>query len=163
MISKISPALMIKEDDIEQLLSEWFNVPQWVKAHISTRYPPHRYEGDLATEGDYLVFQGRDIKKGKDYEELIPLDSIVDVFFDFDKHLKGSIDPSFGIGGPVPFVVRYQSKDREQTAYFNTYLSHCPIQIINGNRKWYEMLDEIVTRYRQLKLEEMRHQVLVRV
>jgi len=56
MISRSSPALMIKKDDIEQLLLAWSNVPQWVKAHISTRYPPHRYEGDLTIEGECLVF-----------------------------------------------------------------------------------------------------------
>ena len=158
MTAKISPALMIKKDDIEQLLVEWSSVPQWVRAHISTRYPPHRYEGDLAIEGDSLVFRGRDIKEGKDFEEVIPLDSISGVFFDFDKHLKGSIDPSFGIGGPVPFVVRYQSKGGEQTAYFSTYFSHYPIHILNGNRKWYETLKDITshTPRRGLKVEKDR-------
>ena len=158
MINKISPALMIKKDDIEHLLSEWSSVPQWVRAHISTRYPPHRYEGDLAIEGEYLVFRGRDIKEGKDFEEVIPLGSIIEVFLDFNEHLKGSIDPSFGIGGPVPFVVRYQSKGREQTAYFNTYLSHYPIYIVNGNRKWYETLEDITshTSWRELKVEKDR-------
>ena len=161
MINKISPVLMIKEDDIEQLLSEWSNVPQWVKVHISTRYPPHRYEGDLAIEGDYLVFRGRDIKKGKDYEELIPLDSIVDVFFDFDKHLKGNTDPSFGIGGPVPFVVRYQSQAGEQTAYFNTYRSHYAIHVVNGNREWYETLKDITSHTTQRELKVEKDRVLV--
>jgi len=158
MIGKTSPALMIKKDDIEQLLLEWSGIPQWVKAHISTKYPPHRYEGDLAIESECLVFRGRDIKDGKDFEEVIPLDSIIGVFFDFDKQLEGSIDPSFGIGGPVPFVVRYQTKGREQTAYFNTYLSHYPIHIVNGNRKWYDTLKDITshTPRRELKVEKDR-------
>jgi len=158
MMNEISPALMIKKDDIEELLSEWSNVPQWVRAHISTRYPPHRYEGDLVIEGEYLVFRGHDIKEGKNFEEAIPLDSIIDVFWDCDEHLKGSIDPSFGIGGPVPFVVRYQSKGGEQVAYFNTYLNHYPIHIINGNRKWYETLRDITghTARRELKIEKDR-------
>ena len=165
MINKISPALMIKKDDIEQLLSEWSNVPQWVRAHISTRYPPHRYEGDLAIEGEYLVFRGRDIKEGKNFEEVIPLDSIIDVFLDCDQHLTGSIDPSFGIGGPVPFAGRYQSEGREQTAFFNTYLSHYPIHIVNGNRRWYETLEDITshTSRRELKVEKDRVLVTARV
>ena len=163
MISKISPARMIKQEDIEQLLLEWSSVPQWVKAHISTKCPPHRYEGDLAIEGEHLVFRGRDIKEGKDFEEVIPLDSIIGVFFDFDKHLKGSIDPSFGIGGQVPFAVRYQSNGGEQTAYFNTYLSHHPIHMVNGNRKWYETLRDITshTSRWELKVEVKKHRVLV--
>ncbi len=64
MLSKISPALMIKKDDMEQLLPEWSDTPQWVRAHVSTKYPPHRYEGDLSIVGECLVFRGRDIKEG---------------------------------------------------------------------------------------------------
>ena len=68
------------------------------------------------------------------------------------------MDPSFGIGGPVPFVVRYQSKGGQQTAYFNTYLSHYPIHIVNGNRKWYDTLKDITshTPRRELKVEKDR-------
>jgi hypothetical protein len=161
MIGKTSPALMIKNDDIEQLLLEWSRIPQWVKAHISIKYPPHRYEGDLAIESECLVFRGRDIKDGKDFSEEIPLDSIIDVVFDCDNHLQVSADLSFGIGGPVPLVVRYQSKGEEQTAYFNTYLSHYPIHILNGNRKWYETLKDITshTSRRKLKVEKDRASV----
>ena len=114
-------------------MAEWSSVPKWVKAHISTRCPPHRYEGDIVIEGESLIFRGHDIKEGKDFEEEIPLDSIIEVFLDCDEHLKGSIDLSFGIGGPVPFVVRYQSQAGEQTTYFNTYLNHYPIHLVNGN------------------------------
>ena len=155
MISRISPAMMIKQEDIDQLLLEWSSVPQWVKAHISIKCPPHRYEGDLAIEGEHLVFRGRDIKEGKDFEEVIPLDSIIGVFFDFDKHLKGSIDPSFGIGGPVPFVVRYQTKGREQTAYFNTTLTNYPGQVASRNREWYETLENIVNNTAQWQLKKI--------
>lgn len=158
MIGKTSPALMIKKDDIEQLLLEWSGIPQWVKAHISTKYPPHRYEGNLAIENDCLTFRGRDIKDGKSFEEVIPLCSIRGIFFGFDKQLEGSIDPSFGIGGPVPFVVRYQTNGREQTAYFNTYVSHYPIHIVNGNRKWYDTLKDMTSRTpsRQSRVEHNR-------
>ena len=65
MVGKTSPALMIKREDIEELLAEWYNVPQWIKAHTKTKHPPHRYEGDLAIEGQRLVFRGRDIKEGR--------------------------------------------------------------------------------------------------
>ncbi len=161
MISKISPALMIKKDDIEQLLLEWSSVPQWVRAHVSTRYPTHRYEGDLAIEVECLVFRGRDVKEGKDLQEIIPLDSIIEVFLDCDEHLKGSIDPSFGIGGPVPFIIRYQSEGGEQVAYFNTYLNHYPIHIINGNRKWYETLKDITSHTSPRESRKEREKVLV--
>jgi len=163
MINKISPALMIKKDDIEQLLSEWSHVPQWVRAHILTRFPLHRYEGDLTIEGECLVFHGRDIKEGKDFEEAIALNSIIEVFLDFDEHLKGSTDPSFGIGGPVPFVVRYRSKGREETAYFNTYLDHYPIHVLSGNRRWYERLEDITSRTSRSELKVEKDRVLVEV
>ncbi len=69
----------------------------------------------LVIAGEYLYFWGRDIKEDKDFEEVIPLDSIIEVFFDFDKHLKSNMDSSFGIGGPVPLVVHYQANSGEQT------------------------------------------------
>jgi len=153
------------KEDIEQLLLEWSNVPQWVSSHISTRCPPHRYEGGFAIEGGCLVFRGRDVKEGKDFEELIPLGKITEVSLGFDEHLSGSIDPSFGIGGPIPFIIRSQSNGGEQTAYFNTYRSHYPIHMVNGNRKWYETLEDITshTSRRELKVEKDRVLVAARV
>jgi hypothetical protein len=152
---------MIKKDDIEQLLSEWSNVPQWVRAHLSTKYPLHRYEGDLTIEGHCLVFRGRDIKEGKDFEEVIPLDRVIEVFLGLDERLKGSIDPSFGNGGPVPLVVSYQSEGGEQTAYFNIYFNHYPIHIVNGNRKWYETLKDITSHTSRRELRAEKDRVLV--
>ena len=143
MISKTS-AMMIKKDDIEQLLQEWSSVPQWVKAHVSTKSPPHRYEGELSIEGQCLVFQGRDVKEDRGFEEVIPFDSVTEVFLAFDERLHGSIDLSFGIGGPAPFIVRYEGKNGEQTAYFNTTLTNYPGQVASRNREWYETLENIV-------------------
>lgn len=156
MISKTS-ALMIKKDDVGQLLLEWSSVPQWVKAHVSTKCPPHRYEGDLSIEGQCLVFRGRDIKEGRDFEEVIPFDRIIEVFLAFDERLHGSIDLSFGIGGPAPFIVRYQSEDGEQTAYFNARLSNYPVHVANRNREWYETLEDIVTHPSRWGLKPRRH------
>lgn len=156
MISMNSPALMLTKNDIEQLLDEWSQVTPWVRSHLSAKHPPHRYEGDLLIEDQCLVFRGRDIKEGRAFEEVIPLDSIIEVAIGFDERLKGSTDFSFGNGGPVPFTVCYQSEAGEQTAYFTTYLNHYPIHIINGNRKWYETLKNITRRTarRELKAEK---------
>ena len=155
MINKTS-ALMIKKDDIEQLLQEWSSVPHWVKAHVSAKCPPHRYEGDLSIAGHCLVFQGRDIKEGKYFEELIPFDKIIEVFLGFDERLQGSMDISFGIGGPAPFIVRYHNDNREQTAYFNTSLNNYPAHIANRNREWYEILEDIVHRASRWNLKGKR-------
>ena len=161
MISKTSPALVIKKEDIEQLLLEWSKVPQWVKAHISTRYPAHRYEGELTIEGLCLAFRGRDIKEGEYFEEVIPFDSIIEAFLDCDEHLKSSLDSSFGMGGPVPFIVCYQGGGREQTAYFNTFRSHYPINIANSNLEWYEMLKDMINHTQKRGLGRERVSALV--
>ena len=50
MVNNKSNVLMITEEDIEQLLIEWANVPVWIKAHVSAKYPAHRYEGGLMKE-----------------------------------------------------------------------------------------------------------------
>lgn len=163
MVNKRSNVLMIKEEDVEQLLCEWDDVPAWVKAHVSARRPAHRYEGELLLDDENLVFGGRDIKEGKYFELEIPLENITDVYVGFSEHLKASIDPAFGIGGTVPFVVCYQNNGKSQTAYLNTTGDNYPAHRNINNRRWYEMLSEIVARYRRLKLEGMRHRVLVSV
>lgn len=153
--------LMITEEDIEQLLTEWANVPVWIKAHVSARCPAHRYEGELLIDDERLVFDGRDIKEAKDIELEIPLDTVTDVYVGFSQHLQASIDPAFGIGGAVPFAIRYKGNGKSQTIYFNTssnnYVAHRNI----SNRRWYETLDEIVTTYRQSKLAIQRNRSLV--
>ena len=81
--SNPSPAMMIGEEDIQELVREWDSVPGWVKAHVRARYPAHRHEGEIAIDGDSLVFYGRDIKEGKDRELKIPFDSIEEVYLGF--------------------------------------------------------------------------------
>ena len=156
-ISKASPALMIAEEDIRQLLLDWDSVPAWIKGHVSTTQPTHRYEGKLAIEGDSLVFTGYDIKEGKDFNLEIPFASIIDVSLRFSEQLKSSIDHAFGIGGPVPFVVQYQHEGRSDALYFNTSFKSCFAHAEGNNRKWYETLYEILTKYRRLKLAGRRN------
>jgi len=150
--AKNSPALMITEEDITQLLLDWRSVPVWIKDHVSTRQPIHRYEGELLIEGKTLVFIGHDIKEDKDFYLEIPLSSITDIGLRFSEQLKVSIDRAFGIGGPVPFVVQYQHDGRSETLYFNTSFKSCFAHTEGNNRHWYETLYEILTRYRHQKL-----------
>jgi len=144
MIARKSPALMIKETDIDQLLLEWCHVTHWVRAHISQRRPAHRYEGDLLLEDQRLVFRGRDLKDGKNYEEIVALDRIISVYPGFSKLLEGSSQPSFGIGGQVPLVVRYHSDAGEQTAYLHVCHDHYPLHLASGNLDWYEALRDAI-------------------
>ena len=109
-ISKTSPALMITEEDIRQLLIDWRSVPAWIKAQVSARQPAYRYQGELMIQGEILVFAGRDIKEGKEFILEIPLASITDVGLRFSEQLKASIHPTFGIGGSIPFAVQYQHR-----------------------------------------------------
>jgi len=137
---------MIAEQDIEQLLTEWNSVPAWVKAHVTAKHPAHRYEGELRLDNENLVFAGWDIKEGKQFDLEIPLDGIKDVHVGFSKSMEATTDPAFGIGGAMPFAVRYQDNGMPQTAYFNTcsdkYLPHRHI----NNVRWCEELDEIIGR-----------------
>lgn len=153
MINKNSSVLMITEEDIEQLLTEWGNVPQWVKAHVSTKCPAHRYEGELMLNDESLIFHGRDIGEGKDCELELPLNCIAEVYIGFSKHLKASIDPAFGMGGPEPFAIRYKNNGESQTVYFNTSSDRYPPHRRINNLRWYETLDTIVTKYRLPNLE----------
>ena len=152
VISKSSPALMIAEEDIKQLLSDWKNVPAWIKAQVSARQPAYRYQGELMIEGDTLVFAGRDIKEGKEFILEIPLASITDVGRRFSEQLKASIDPAFGIGGPVPFAVQYQQNGRRETLYFNTSFKSCFAHTEGNNRHWYETLYGILSECKRAKL-----------
>ena len=156
-ISKTSPALMIAEEDIRQLLLDWNNVPAWIKAQVSARQPAYRYEGELAIEGDTLVFTGHDIKEGKDFNLEIPLASITDVDRRFSEQLRRSINPAFGIGGPVPFVVQYQHNGKSETLYFNTSFKSCFAHTEGNNRNWHETLYGILTMYRRSKVSAQRN------
>ena len=40
-------ATMIAEEDIDELVRQWDDVPRWIKAHVKARYSAHRYEGKL--------------------------------------------------------------------------------------------------------------------
>jgi len=161
MVTNRSNVLMIPEEDIEQLLYEWANVPGWIKAHVSAKCPAHRYEGELILDDGSLVFSGRDIREGKDFELEIPLDGITDVRVGFSEDLQASVDPAFGIGGPVPFAVRYQNNGRSQTLYFNTTSYNYPPHRNINNLRWYETLCEIVAKHRPLKLISQINRPLV--
>ena len=161
MVNNRTNVVMITEEDIGQLLAQWQDVPAWVKAHVASRCPAHRYEGELLLEGESLVFSGRDIKEGRYFELEIPLDGISEVYVGFSEDLKASIDPAFGIGGPVPFVVRYQGNGESQTLYFNTSSDNYPAHSSINNLRWYEILDEIVTKNRRLELVSRRNRPLV--
>ena len=161
MVTRRSNVVMITEEDVEQLIYQWAIVPEWIKAHVLARCPAHRYEGELVIGDEKLVFSGRDIKAGEDFKLEIPFDGITDVYLGFSQDLKTSTDPAFGIGGPVPFAVCYQDNGRSQTIYFNTSFNNYLAHGETTNRKWYEILDEIVTKYRRFKLVSQRKRSLV--
>jgi len=160
-VNNRSNVLMIAEEDIEPLLDEWNNVPAWVKIHMTVKCPAHRYEGKLTMDGESLVFGGRDMKEGKYFELEIPLDFITNVSVGFSEDLEESINPAFGIGGPIPFAIRYQENGGSQTVYFSTCADNYPPHQHINNIRWYEELDEIVANHRQLKPVSQRNRPLV--
>jgi len=152
--------MMIGEEDIQELVREWGNVPEWVKSHLRAKYPAHRYEGEVTIDGDSLVFYGRDIKEGKDCELKIPLDFIEEVYLGFSDYLRSSIDLAFGMGGPAPLAVHYRDGDEEKTVYFNTggdrYIPH----VVMNNQLWCEWLNDTIKRREKMRT---RGKVLVAV
>jgi hypothetical protein len=109
---------MITEEDIKQLLDEWNEVPAWIKAHVSAKYPPHRYVGELSLENESLIYRGRDIKEDKNYQLGIPLDNITKTEVGFSKQLEADNELVLGIGDTVSFVVRYHYQGNEYAVYF---------------------------------------------
>ena len=153
MNTRITNVFAIAEDDIEQLISEWDSVSGWLKAHLSTRWPAHRCEGELVLDNEKLVFTGRDIKEGRYLQLAIPLENITGVNIGFSTKIKDSLDPTFGIGGHWPFVVRHQRNGESQTIYFNTCSDNYPPHQ-DSNLRWYEVLQEMVTKR---KCQDSRH------
>lgn len=148
---------MITEEDIRELLKEWEQVPAWIKAHVRSRCPAHRYEGELLIDGGKLVFAGRDIKEGRVLELTIPLELVTEVRIGFSESMKDNIDLAFGAGGPVPFVVCYQENGHGRTLYFNTLADNFAAHIDIDNIQWYETLDSMVTGALEVAGRRKRH------
>jgi len=139
MIDRISPALMIKKEDLEHLRAEWLRVPEWIRAHATIVRPAHRYEGFLTLEDHSLVFQGRDVKEKRGFEEVIPLDRITGVSLNLDRHFRGSPDWFFGLLNLKPLIIHYQTDDGRQTAYLFAHFNRQNGRAA-GNQEWYETL-----------------------
>lgn len=150
MVNNRSNVLMNTEEDIKQLIIEWANVPAWIKTRLPVKCLTHRYEGELLINGESLVFNGRDIRGGRDFEMELPLDGITDVYFGFNERLTNSIDPTFDISGPMPFVVHYQDNINNETIYFNTCSNNSPANGHRNNFEWYITLSKVVTKNSRL-------------
>ncbi len=137
---------MIAEEDIEDLLEEWKQVPGWIKAHVKAQRPAHRYEGELVAEDGQLVFAARDIKEGGRLEMTIPFEGITSLGLGFSEKMKNDIDLAFGAGGPVPFVMDYMSGGSSQTLYFTILGNHSTAHANVDNAQWYETLDRMIAR-----------------
>jgi len=144
MVREKTNATIIMEEDIEALLTEWDRVPTWIKIHLSSRRPAHRYEGQLFLDDESLFFEGRDMKEGRRIELELPLDSITAVDLGFSEKLQADIDPVFGTGGPVPFSVEFRENGQTRKAFISTCADNYPAHINMNNIRWYEMLDEIL-------------------
>ncbi len=130
-IDKISPALMIKREDLDDLYTEWLRVPEWIRAHASITRPVHRYEGVLTLEDHCLVFQGRDIKERNGFKEVIPLDSITKISLGFNSSSR--------LVKLQPIIIHYQTDDGVQIAYLYSDFNR-ETGIAYGNQDWYEIL-----------------------
>jgi len=144
MVREKTNATIIMEEDIEALLAEWDRVPTWIKIHLSSKHPAHRYEGRLVLDDECLFFEGRDMKEGKHVEMELPLDSVTGVGLGFSERVQVNIDPVFGTGGPAPFSVEFRENGRTGRVFISTCADNYPAHINMNNIRWYEMLDEIL-------------------
>ena len=135
MINKMSLALMSKKEDLEDLHSRWFHLPDWC--------PTHHYTGTLTIEDHSLVFHGRDTKEKRSFAETIPLSEITNIPLGLDKRFKGDANLLLDMQGVKPLRICYQSNGGRQTAYILTNFSRA-----NGrsddNRDWYKTLKKYV-------------------
>jgi hypothetical protein len=137
-IEKISPALMIKGEDLDDLHEEWLRVPEWVRAHASITQPAHRYEGALTIEDHCLVFQGRDRKERTGFKEMISLDSITKISLGLRSSRLLKLKP---------LIINYHTDDGGQIAYMFIDFDR-QSGIANGNQDWFEVLRPHVDRNR---------------
>ncbi len=158
MNGKRANAVMIGEEDIEEMLDAWKDVPTWLKMHLAAKRPAHRYEGQLEADGDRLVFRGRDMKEGCSCEIEVPLAAIDRVSLGFGTSMDSGVDPVFGNGGPVPLAIHYHDGGASRSIYFHVLADNYAPHITADNVRWYEMLDEALeqralsTRKRELAL-----------
>jgi len=156
-------AVMIDNKDVEQLLAEWDKVPTWIKIHVSVKQPAHRCEGQLSLQDETLVFRGRDMKEGRDSLLEIPLEVITEVNMGFDEEVEARIAFDFGGGEFEPLAVDYQDNGVKHTVYFNTCPDNYQPHINFQNRKWYQMLERMISRNTTLEPMGTRQRVLVGV
>ena len=139
METRLSPALMSEEDDLERLRARRSGTQWWARLHGSPQAPVHRYAGILTIRDHSLVFRGMDLRERKDFEEEIPLGEISDVSLGLDNLHDIGQDRSFASGEPEPLVVRHRHNGRTETNYFVTNFPGLSRRL-DGNRYWYERL-----------------------
>jgi len=93
----------------------------WMKAHTSGFRPLHRYEGVLELSEGSIIFHGRDVKRGQDFDLEIPIRDIRDVYLGWDEVFTGF--PMSRAGDRAypwnkPLRLRYKSDHDERTLYF---------------------------------------------
>ncbi len=149
------------EEDIRELIEEWKKIPQWLKTHLATKFPAHRYEGELTFADDCLIFRGYDIKERRDCRLEIPFDSIEDIYLGFSDSLTSGVDLAFGMGGPTPVVIRFRFEDHPIAAFINfgsdRYIPHISV----NNRLMYEKLDCMVNKRKGISKRNTRQPVAV--
>ena len=138
MVTKTSPTLMNKKEDLERLSPQQSGAWQWGKGI-------HRYSGILVIKGQNLVFQGMDVRERSDIEETIPLSAIAEISLGSDGQFKGTHNCSVVVDEPKPLVIRYRRNGGIETDYFITNFPGLSSRG-DGNQYWYEILKAAIDR-----------------
>ena len=139
MATKLSPALMSDECDLECTHVPRSGVRQWIKGRISQKTSKYRYAGILTIEGQSLFFNGMDMLDRQDFIKIIPLEKIAHITLEMDVQHKSDSSGHFSAGEPSPLIIRYRQNGEEHTSYFATNFPGLKRRV-DGNRFWYETL-----------------------
>jgi hypothetical protein len=161
MINHKTNALLIESEDVKSLLSEWNNVPGWIKIHLSFKRPIHRFEGQLFLNDKVLNFFGRDMKDGRDYHLEILLESITEVNMGFNEDDGARIAFNLGITGFEPVCIHFiaNGEDRQIYSYIckDNYQPH-----INFNtQNFCQTLGEMIAVKGKVQSLDLKHRVPV--
>jgi len=134
--------LMAYEEDIKNR-----SLLDWMKAHTSGFKPLHRYEGGFELNKEKVIFDGKDVKEGKDFNLEILIKDITDVYLGWDKVFTGF--PMSKAGDRTypwnkPLRLRYKSDQGERTIYLFVMFHHKWGIRASDNKEVYEKLKEIL-------------------
>ncbi|MEA1965268.1 MAG: hypothetical protein U9O41_09155 [Candidatus Aerophobetes bacterium] len=118
-----------------------------MRAHTSGFKPLHRYEGVFELRKERIIFEGKDVKEGKDFDLEIPFKDITDIYLGWDKVFSGF--PMSRAGDRAypwnkPLRVKYKSDQRIRVIYLFVRFHRKWGMRASDNKEVFEKLKEVL-------------------